>query len=119
MKLSFRAQSIMEYVLVIGLVSIALGAIQSYTRRGVQSIIKVSTDRLGNQTDYTKREKNDYEISNPVQYTATSAMDYTRRQNLEVRDVSQGQVRDRMASFQVGEALSETYQGARVDKRLE
>ena len=44
-----KAQSISEYVLVIGIVSIALISMQAYMKRGVQAVIKVASDQAGSQ----------------------------------------------------------------------
>ena len=44
-----RAQSILEYVVVIGVVSAALAAMQLYLRRAVQSVVKITADQIGDQ----------------------------------------------------------------------
>lgn len=46
-----KAQSIMEYAIIIGLVVAGLSAMQVYIRRGIQAGIKVAADELGNQED--------------------------------------------------------------------
>lgn len=62
-----KAQSISEYVLVIGIVSIALISMQAYMKRGVQAVIKVASDQAGNQSaeeiDVQKGTKTDSQIT--------------------------------------------------------
>ena len=43
------AQSILEYILLLGIVAFVLFAMNSLIRRGVQSLIKVTADEIGNQ----------------------------------------------------------------------
>lgn len=50
-RVNSRAQSISEYVLVIGLVSAALVGMQVYMKRGIQAVVKDSADELGIQED--------------------------------------------------------------------
>jgi Flp pilus assembly pilin Flp len=50
-KRNFRAQSITEYVIIIGLVSIALIAMQNYMKRGIQAVIQSAADDVGAQKD--------------------------------------------------------------------
>ncbi len=42
-----KAQSIIEYALLIAVATVALMAMQAYFKRGVQSVVKVSADQLG------------------------------------------------------------------------
>lgn len=44
-----KGQSILEYVLILGIVGMALGAMQFYFRRGIQGAIKVAADDIGEQ----------------------------------------------------------------------
>lgn len=48
-KMRNKGQSIMEYAIIIGIVVIALSAMQVYVRRGIQATIKVAADQLGPQ----------------------------------------------------------------------
>ena len=41
-----RGQNLVEYALIIGVVSLALFAMQAYFKRGIQSVAKVSADEL-------------------------------------------------------------------------
>ena len=52
--LNGRAQTIMEYAIILGFVAVALSAMQVYIRRGIQAGIKVAADELGNQQDAEK-----------------------------------------------------------------
>jgi Flp pilus assembly pilin Flp len=44
-----KAQSINEYAIIIGLVAVAIMGMQTYLKRGIQGVIKVSADELGDQ----------------------------------------------------------------------
>lgn len=44
-------QSVLEYVIILGIVAIALAAMLLYFRRGIQSVVKIAADELGNQED--------------------------------------------------------------------
>lgn len=46
-----KAQSILEYAIVLGIVAIALSAMSLYFRRGIQAVVKVAADEAGNQKD--------------------------------------------------------------------
>ncbi|MBU1124498.1 MAG: hypothetical protein KKC84_00555 [Candidatus Omnitrophica bacterium] len=48
-KKSGLAQSMMEYAIVLGLISAALAAMQVYFRRNIQSVVKFASDQLGDQ----------------------------------------------------------------------
>lgn len=45
-----RAQSILEYAILIGVIAAALSAMQIYFRRGIQAVIRVAADEVGCQT---------------------------------------------------------------------
>lgn len=47
-----KAQSILEYAVLLGLAGIALSSMQVYFKRGIQSVIKVSADEVGKQKNY-------------------------------------------------------------------
>lgn len=48
---ALKAQTILEYVLILGIVAGALGAMQLYFRRGIQAAIKATADEIGLQQD--------------------------------------------------------------------
>ncbi len=50
-------QSIAEYGIIISVVTVALLAMQVYMKRGIQSVVKYSTDQFGNQ-DYMETDAN-------------------------------------------------------------
>jgi len=47
--LNNRGQNIIEYTLILGIVVLALSAMQTYVRRGIQAGIKIAADELGPQ----------------------------------------------------------------------
>lgn len=51
MILKKKAQSLLEYTLILGVVAVALVGMQVYFKRGVQSMVKVVADDFGNQGD--------------------------------------------------------------------
>lgn len=44
-----KAQSTSEYVILIGIISLVLIGMQTYMKRGIQAVIKVSADEIGEQ----------------------------------------------------------------------
>ena len=46
-----RGQSIIEYVILIGVVAAAVLGMQAYAKRGIQAGIKVAADRIGSQQE--------------------------------------------------------------------
>jgi len=58
MSLGKKAQSVIEYTLLLALIGAALAAMQVYMKRGLQGVVKVAADQLGPQ-------RYQYEQSNP------------------------------------------------------
>lgn len=52
-----KAQSIAEYVLMGGAIIIAIVAMSTYVRRGINATIKVAADELGAQADSEENEE--------------------------------------------------------------
>lgn len=42
-----KAQSILEYAILIGIIAAALSTMQIYLRRGIQSVIRAAADEVG------------------------------------------------------------------------
>ncbi len=82
MKIIFqrKAQSITDYVLLVGIISAALLGLQVYMKRGIQANIKVIADKIGDQkkgaADYDYRyewkKKGDSETSSSAVTKATT-----------------------------------------------
>lgn len=51
-----KAQSIIEYALLLGIIGLALGVMQLYFKRGIQAAIKVSADQLASQEGSSSKE---------------------------------------------------------------
>ena len=47
-----KAQSFMEYSLLIGCIALALFAMQAYFKRGIQGVVKASNDDLGSPAGF-------------------------------------------------------------------
>ena len=114
-----KAQSIMEYTIVIGMVSVAVLGMYTYGKRGIQVAIKVAADKIGKQEDYSRRKKAILGVADTIGPSVTQATDFIYQDSLEVRDVSRGRVRDRIANFQEGYTSQESDEGAIQDKRIE
>ena len=119
MKTKAKAQSIMEYTIVIGLVGVAVLGMITYGKRGIQVAIKVAADEIGRQEDYSRRQKSILTVGESYGPSVTDAVDVIYQDSLEVRDVSRGVVRERIGSFQEGYATQETYEGGTQDKRVD
>ncbi|MFH1397225.1 MAG: hypothetical protein ABIH27_01570 [Candidatus Omnitrophota bacterium] len=50
-KINNRAQGVLEYVVILGVVAVALMSMTLYFRRGVQAVVKAAADELGSQSD--------------------------------------------------------------------
>ena len=61
MRLNFcfnhKGQNLMEYAIIIGIVVVAVSAMQTYIRRGIQAMIKVAADEMGTQEGGVDDEK--------------------------------------------------------------
>ncbi len=60
-----RGQSLAEYGLLITVVTVALLAMQLYMKRGIQGVIKYSTDQFGNQ-EYMETDPEKVTITHSV-----------------------------------------------------
>ena len=67
---SRRGQSILEYAIIIGIVTVVLYFIGTGIRRGVQSLVKVAADQVGNQQssdqDFNDTKQGYMQASNSV-----------------------------------------------------
>lgn len=52
-----RAQALTEYVLILGIVALALSGIRIYFERGIKSAVKLAADEFGNQDDAVTPEE--------------------------------------------------------------
>ena len=48
---NFQAQVLLEYIIIIGIVTIILFAMFHAAKRGIQSVVKITADQVGNQED--------------------------------------------------------------------
>ena len=46
-----RGQTILEYIIIVGIVAVVLSYMGTSIKRGVQSLVKVTADQVGNQQD--------------------------------------------------------------------
>lgn len=80
-----RAQSVVEYALFLMLVASAIVAMQPYLRRGIQSVIKVSSDQLGKQDEgfFDINPKKEFFMINSSDYTSNTSSTQRKRQYTE------------------------------------
>ena len=50
-KKNFTAQVLLEYIIIIGIVTIVLFAMFHAAKRGIQSVVKITADQVGNQQE--------------------------------------------------------------------
>ncbi|MDP8259866.1 MAG: hypothetical protein P9L96_02530 [Candidatus Gygaella obscura] len=58
-----RAQSFVDYVLIISIIGILFAGIQVYLQRGIQAHIKWQSDTLGVQEDWINYDNGSYNLS--------------------------------------------------------
>lgn len=95
-----RGQTIMEYTIIIGIISLALVAMQKYLQRGVQLSIKVAADELGEQ-NVGKRERGTFPGVEQVRWSSFTSDTSTSNQMMTLRSFDPNGITDRgnMAVF--------------------
>ncbi len=83
-----RAQSISEYVLMLGIISLVLVSIQLYMKRGIQAVIKNTADEIGNQKD--GGQEYDFRLEHKTK--GDSSITTTTQGRKEVRQEGGGQI---------------------------
>ncbi len=118
-----KSQSITEYTFIVGIVSLALVAMSSYGRRGIQAVIKLSSDKLGEQKDFTgsgspryNRDESQAEGLTGVLIKSENAIS---RESIERRKASSGAVEEKKGSLISGNLQSEYKTESHIDKELE
>jgi len=76
-----RGQSIIEYTIIIGIVALVLSYMGTGIKRGVQSVVKVTADQIGNQ------QNSDQDFNDVTQ-------GYMQYSNTETQEVKNKQVSD-------------------------
>jgi len=68
-----KAQSLLEYSFIFTIVLAALFGMNAYLRRGIQTVIKVASDEMGNQTEFENRSPDwTTRIKTPMTVTAST-----------------------------------------------
>lgn len=57
-KMKSKAQSMLEYAVLVGIIALALAGMSLYFRRGIQAAIKVAADEIGNQSEAEETDPN-------------------------------------------------------------
>lgn len=53
-----RAQTLLEYLILVGIITVVLFAMYHGVKRGVQSVVKITADQIGNQQKADQRAPN-------------------------------------------------------------
>lgn len=92
-----KGQNLAEYALIIGVVSLALVAMQAYFKRGVQSIVKGSADELSrNATEFYCETYRDIDgqtlgsISTSLMKYSSSGANITGEKKIRVKEHTDG-----------------------------
>jgi Flp pilus assembly pilin Flp len=83
MKRSICGQTILEYTIIVGIVAVMLSYMGSGIKRGVQSLVKVTADQVGNQ------ENSDQNFND-------AAQGYTEGVNAQIQENNARQVTEAM-----------------------
>jgi hypothetical protein len=69
-----HGQSVLEYVLLIGIITVVLFAMMQGVKRGTQSLVRVAADEIGVQTEADQfiKENGQYVINNRTGYMQSS-----------------------------------------------
>lgn len=118
-----KSQSIIEYTFIIGVVSLALAAMTGYGQKGIQAIIKLSSDKLGDQKKFTGAESTEYNrdeaYAEGLAGTTLDSRNEISRQSIDKREVSSGTGKEKSGSYIEGD-LKRKFLGRRtLDKELE
>jgi len=117
-----KSQSITEYVVLIGIVSLALTGMHTYAKRGIQAITKVSTDKLtqgfGGQEANTAIKSEWLEIWQSQEPLSTSELSSENVKSQTVDSLT-GKVKKAKGGFWSNKTKSFSIGGVKIDKNLE
>ena len=118
-----KAQSIVEYIILIGIVSFALISMHTYAKRGIQVVAKLSADKLGEK--FGGQEGNTgtshpewFDIWQPEEPISTLEVSSESAEEQAVNS-SAGRVRDAQGRFRSSKIKSFSLEGRKIDKELE
>jgi hypothetical protein len=72
MQMSTRGQTLLEYIILIGIVTMVLFYMGPAFKRGVQSLVKISADQIGNQQDSDQKVQKPLPQQNPTEWDISS-----------------------------------------------
>ncbi len=92
---NFKGQSIIEYVLVIGVVMVVLIGMQVYMKRGIQGVIKTLADQVGEQKkaediDPFKGVKTDSNFTTATRGAPSAIGNLEKGQSMRIRSYEGG-----------------------------
>ncbi len=90
-----KAQSLIEYALILAIVAAALMGMQAYMKRGIQAAVKLSADQLGEQqvTINSQRESNTVSTSTDRKFGTVSmqeSLEGAQTSNINTTDITSG-----------------------------
>jgi len=99
--MGIKGQTVIEYIVLIGIITVALFYMGPLFKRGVQSLVKVTSDQIGNQED-ADQEIAPRDFADPVEgvsYLVNSSTNTESIVNKLVRDGIQGQINGQMTDL--------------------
>jgi len=81
-------QSITEYIVLIGLVSMAIIGMQVYMKRGIQAAIKLSADELGSQTIPINAIRDIWSVSHTDQSDGGTVNTQVTSEGIQTRNIN-------------------------------
>ena len=88
MNLMRRGQTILEYTIIVGIVTVALYYMGTSIKRGMQSLVKVTADQVGNQQN-SDQDFTDYQQGYMIG-TNTQSQESRTKQVIETGYIPQG-----------------------------
>jgi hypothetical protein len=83
-----KAGSLLEYVTLMGIIALALSAMQLYAKRSIQAVIKIASDEVGNQREAVLLEDYDQRIVVPP-YSESYSTSYSESK----KNITEGYIR--------------------------
>ncbi len=86
-----NGQSFLEYALLIGCISLALLAMQAYFKRGIQGVVKATSDDLASPGNFSPDGQQIYGSGEERPYNQTAPMVTTQEQEIVTTELASGE----------------------------
>jgi len=107
--MKIKTQSIIEYILLIGLVGTVLIGMNTYAKRGIQAVIKLSADKLASQEGYRKDRESP---------GLGGSRGDSKEESLVWEKISKGKLEKKKGSFSSSNSKWRAIIGEQRDRRL-